>query len=207
MTIQREFVLRYRSKGHVRFQVPERICSATVSTIIENRVAAIAGVSKVRFFRTRRKLSIRFDETVCRFVDLAKQLFDLLVDLEQSGLLQRESERIIGSDSKWRTRVAGKLNSFKAGRWLKGKYSDAKETVQAAKVITKLGMKRPKAFVRDPEQAIINFLNDILVLYLIKIHWRRVTKEWIPNPFKYRYEWLAVWYLFFLLVRSRKPKK
>jgi len=38
------------------------------------------------------------------------------------------------------------------------KFGDAKETVQAAKVITRLGMKKPTAFMKDPEKAIIDFL-------------------------------------------------
>ncbi len=49
----------------------------------------------------------------------------------------------------------------------------AKETVQAAKVLTKLGLKKPKAFLKDPEKSIIDFLNDILVLFLIKLHWEK----------------------------------
>jgi len=99
------------------------------------------------------------------------------------------------------------LGDFKATRWAKEKFGDVKETVQAAKVITRLGMKKPKAFMKDPEKAIIDFLNDILVLFLIRLHWNDITQNWLVKPLKYRYEWMALFYMFFLLVRSRKKSK
>ena len=207
MAIQKEFVLRYRSTGHVRFQVPERICRLDVAQRIEQEFAQIQDVTRVWVYCKEHKLSLRFDESVCPFVDMAKKLISVLESLEQEGIFK---EKLVSSDnqkSSWRSKTAQKFKSLKTSRWLKGKYDDAKETVQAAKVITKLGMKKPKAFIQDPEQAIINFLNDVLILYLIKIHWRRITQEWILRPLKHRSEWLAVWYLFFLWMRSRKPRQ
>ncbi|MDD1614053.1 MAG: hypothetical protein LUP98_05325, partial [Methylococcaceae bacterium] len=103
-------------------------------------------------------------------------------------------------------KAKSRLGDFKATRWAKEKFGDAKETVQAAKVITRLGMKKPKAFMKDPEKAIIDFLNDILVLFLIRLHWNDITQNWLVKPLKYRYEWMALFYMFFLLVRSRKKK-
>jgi hypothetical protein len=52
----------------------------------------------------------------------------------------------------------------------------------------------------------IDFFNDILVLFLIKLHWTNITQQWLLKPLKYRYEWMALFYMFFLLVRSRKKK-
>jgi hypothetical protein len=72
--------------------------------------------------------------------------------------------------------------------------------------VGKIGTKGPKALFKDPEKATIDFLNDVLVLYLIKTHWTRITQEWLVKPIVHRYEWMAVFYLFFLLVRSRRPK-
>jgi len=44
------------------------------------------------------------------------------------------------------------------------------------------------------------------VLFMIRLHWNNITQLWIVSPFKYRYEWMAVFYMVYLLVRSRKPK-
>jgi hypothetical protein len=157
----------------------------------------------VNLYRSQQKLSIRFEEAVCDFNSLARQLFNLLADLEKNGDLKPKP---VAKSVPWRERAKSKLDDFKAARWAKEKFGDAKETVQAAKIITRLGMKKPPAFMKDPEKAIIDFLNDILVIFLIKLHWNNITQQWLVKPLKHRYEWMALFYMFFLLVRSRKQK-
>jgi len=206
MSIQKEFVLRYRIDGHIRFQIPARVCDATIAKAITEGVSAIDGVYRVTLYRKQQKLSIRFQESVCDFTSLARQLFQLLADLEKTGAFEQKQIAETGRLAEWKERVKAKLHSFKATRWAKEKYGDAKETVQAAKIITKLGMKKPKSFINDPEKAMIDFFNDILVLFLIKLHWTEITQKWLLKPLKYRYEWMALFYMFFLLVRSRKKK-
>lgn len=203
MSIQKQFVLRYRVEGHVRFQIPAQICNVDVAKAVSDGISAIDGVYRVNLYRGQGKLSIRFDETVCDFKLLAKQLFNLLADLEAKGELNPAPA---SKSVPWKEKTKAKLAGFKVTRWAKEKYGDAKETVQAAKVITKLGMKKPKAFMNDPEKAIIDFLNDILVIFLIRLHWNNITQHWLVKPLKHRYEWMALFYMFFLLVRSRKQK-
>lgn len=203
MSIQKEFVLRYRMDGHVRFQIPARICNIDAAKAVTDGLYAVDGVYRVNFYRSQKKLSIRFDEAVCDFKCLAKQLFNLLADLEKNGDLQAKP---VAKSTQWKEKAKAKLNDFKATRWAKEKFGDAKETVQAAKVITKLGMKKPNAFIKDPEKAVIDFLNDILVIFLIRLHWNNITQHWLVKPLKHRSEWMALFYMFFLLVRSRKQK-
>jgi hypothetical protein len=203
MSIQKEFVLRYRVDGHVRFQIPARICNVDAAKAVTDGISGIDGVNRVNFYRSQQKLSIRFNESVCDFKSLARQLFHLLADLEKKGAL---TAKPVSKSALWKEKAKSKINDLKAARWAKEKYSDAKETVQAAKVITRIGMKKPMAFMKDPEKAIIDFLNDILVLFLIKLHWNDITQNWLVKPLKYRYEWMALFYMFFLLVRSRKKK-
>jgi len=203
MSIQKEFVLRYRVDGHVRFQIPAQICNADGAKAVSDGIYGIDGVHRVNLYRSQQKLSIRFNESVCDFKSLAKQLFDLLADLEKKGDLKPKP---VSKSALWKEKARSKLDDFKATRWAKEKFGDAKETVQAAKVITRLGMKKPKAFMKDPEKTIIDFLNDILVLFLVRLHWNDITQHWLVKPFKHRYEWMALFYMFFLLVRSRKQK-
>ncbi len=203
MSIQKECVLRYREDGHVRFQIPAQLCKADAANAVTAGISGIEGVYRVTLYRSQQKLSIRFNEVVCDFKALARQLFDLLADLEQQGALEPPS---VPAVSQWKEKLSAKLDSFKVTRWTKEKFGEAKETVQAAKVLTKLGLKKPKAFLKDPEKSIIDFLNDILVLFLIKLHWGEITQNWLVKPLKYRYEWMALFYMFFLLVRSRRQK-
>jgi len=203
MSIQKEFVLRYRVDGHVRFQLPARICHVDVAKAVTDGISGIDGVYRVKLYRSQQKLSIRFNETACDFKSLAKQLFQLLADLEKTGALKPKP---VSKSALWKEKAKSRLDDFKATRWAKEKFGDAKETVQAAKVIGKLSMKKPTAFMKDPEKTIIDFLNDILVLFLIRLHWNDITQNWLVRPFKHRYEWMALFYMFFLLVRSRKQK-
>jgi hypothetical protein len=203
MSIQKEFVLRYREDGHVRFQIPARICNIDVAKAVTDGISGIDGVYRVNLYRGQQKLSIRFKESVCDFKSVAKQLFDLLSDLEKKGELKPKP---VSKSTLWKEKAKAKLDAFKPTRWAKEKFGDAKETVHAAKVITRLGMKKPTAFMKDPEKTIIDFLNDILVLFLIRLHWNDITQHWLLKPLKHRYEWMALFYMFFLLVRSRKQK-
>ncbi|WP_333877484.1 hypothetical protein [Methylobacter sp.] len=203
MSIQKEFVLRYRVDGHVRFQIPAQICDVDVARAVTDGLSGIDGVYRVKLYRSQRKLSIRFDEAVCDFKSLARQLFNLLAELEKQGGL---NPKPVAKPVSWKDKAKSGLNNFKATRWAKEKFGDAKETVQAAKIITKLGMKKPTAFIKDPEKAVIDFLNDILVIFLIRLHWNNITQHWLVRPLKHRYEWMALFYMFFLLVRSRRQK-
>ena len=203
MSIQKEFVLRYREDGHVRFQIPAQICNVDAAKAVTDGISDIDGVYRVNLYRNQQKLAIRFQESVCDFKSLAKQLFDLLADLEARGALKPKP---VSKSALWKEKAKSKLDDFKATRWVKEKFGDAKETVQAAKIITRLGMKKPKAFMKDPEKAVIDFFNDILVLFLIRLHWNDITQHWLLKPLKHRYEWMALFYMFYLLVRSRKQK-
>ncbi|MGR9051340.1 MAG: hypothetical protein ACU84J_01700 [Gammaproteobacteria bacterium] len=206
MAIQKEFLLRYLKGGHVRFQIPARVCDEAVSRILQEQISALDGVSRVYIYRGQRKLSIRFQPSICNFSALAKQLFTLLDNLEKQGALTPKSFEREKKQSFWKRKSETTSVEGSTGRWFKDKFEEAKETLQAAKVITKLGLKKPQALVKNPEKAIIDFLNDILVLYLIKLHWQDITQKWIVKPLKHRYEWMAVFYMFYLLMRARRAK-
>lgn len=202
MSIQREIFLRYRAEGHVRFQIPARLCDVHVANALTGKLSGIEGVYRVNLYRRQKKLSIRYHGTVCDFNELAKQLYQLIAELDKQGLLEPQA----ASEAKPKRRFRRKLWDLKVAKWANEKYVDVKETFQATRILAKRVSKKPSAFVKDPEKTIINFLNDILVLYLVKIHWHRITQHWILNPVRFRYEWAAVFYLVYLLVRSRKQK-
>jgi hypothetical protein len=202
MAIQKEFVLRYRGKGHVRFKIPQVVTQEHAARQTCDQLLAIDGVTAVRLFRRSEKLAIHYHETVLNFNELAKKLFDLLDVLEQQGCFVTQA--LVPDAQKKRLSLKQKLKASRINRWLDEKMLAAKETAQAARVIGKISTKGPKALINNPEKAIIDFLNDILVLYLIKVHWTRITQQWLVKPIVHRYEWMATFYLFFLLVRSRK---
>ena len=92
--------------------------------------------------------------------------------------------------------------------WLRAKREETKETFTALGIVTRsIGKGKPLAVSPDTEKFAIEFLTDILVLYLIKMHWHLIMAHWIRNPWQYRSEWMATIYMIFLLVKSKKPKK
>lgn len=186
----------------MRFKVPRVVTQEQSARLICDQLMAIDGVTAVRLFRRSEKLAIHYHEAVLSFMDLAKQLFALLEVLEQQGCFANQA--LVPVAQKPRLSLKQKLKASRINRWLDDKVLAAKETAQAARIIGKIGTKGPKALINNPEKAIIDFLNDILVLYLIKVHWTRITQQWLVKPIVHRYEWLATFYLFFLLVRSRK---
>ncbi|MBS3963035.1 MAG: hypothetical protein KGZ80_00830 [Methylomonas sp.] len=205
MAIQKEFVLRYRGSGHVRFQIPQKACEPRVANAIVEQLLDVPGVSSAHIYQGARKLSIRYDEIGCSFQQLAIRLFKLLADMERDGWFA-SVQLLHTRKTSVAARLKRRIKQAKVGRWFDEKVHAVKETAHAAKVLGRLTTKGPKAVIKDPEKAVIDFLNDILVLYLIKTHWTRITQQWLVRPFVHRYEWLATFYLFFLLVRSRRPK-
>lgn len=202
MAIQKQFVLRHREEGHLRFEIPVQFCDVAIARALTDAVSALDGIYRVRVYSSQKKLSIRYQETVCDFRTLAKLLFQVIANLEKKIVLNDPSVVTVKAESTWKK----KLKNLTVTKWFKQKYDDTRETLQAAKVLTRAGLKKKKTFINDPEKAVIDFLNDILVLFLIRLHWDRITKDWLPNPLRYRYEWMAVFYMIYLLMRSRKPK-
>ncbi|MDD1611562.1 MAG: hypothetical protein LUQ57_00300 [Methylococcaceae bacterium] len=201
MAIQKEFVLRYRGAEHVRFEIPSAFCGEQTAEALTGRLLALDGVYRVQVYRSQKKLSIHYQETVHDFKGLCRLLFQIVSELEKAALTETQPKtvRLVKQS------VKSRFKNLKVFRWFGSKYDDAKETLQAAKIVTK-GLAKPGKFFKDPEKMVIDFLNDILVLFLIRLHWDHITKEWIPRPLKYRYEWLAVFYMTYLLMRSRRPK-
>jgi hypothetical protein len=202
MAIQKQFVLRYRKTGHVRFEIPEQFSDGAIAEALTDQLSAADGIEQVKVYRRQNKLSIRYQETVCDFHQLARLLFDIVAGLEKKA---KSGSRL--KVTKPATQgIKNQLGQLKVARWLSQKLDDTKETLQAAKIITKAGLHKQGKLIKDPEKFLVDFFNDILALFLIRLHWDHITKEWIPRPFKHRYEWLAVFYMLFLLMRSRKPK-
>jgi hypothetical protein len=202
MAIQKQFVLRYREPGHVRFQIPVQFTDSRIAQALTDQLSAVDGIYRVKVYRRQGKLSIRYQEAACDFTRLARLLFGIVGGLEQKAM--SESQRAVSARAK--PDLKNRFKQLRISRWFGQKYGDAKETLLAAKILTKAGFRQQGQFFGDPEKVFIDFFNDVLVLFLIRLHWDHITKEWIPRPFKYRYEWMAVFYMIFLLMRSRRPK-
>ena len=192
MSIANQIILRYRADGHVRFALPKSVLNMPGAERLDSALLTTEGVYRVDVYKQQGKLSIRYIEGVTSFKAVASALFDCL----------NKIERHQGSGMTMREEILGELG------WLKAKYQEAKETVTALGIIARGANKAKSTLVGpDPEKFAIEFFTDLLVLYLIRLHWHLIMGHWIKNPWQYRSEWMATVYMVFLLVRSKKPKK
>ncbi len=200
MSIQQEIILRYNSDGHVRLQIPKCLCHEEAASFLNDTIMQINGVYRVNLFRNKQKLSIRFIAETLELNDLIQQLFSIVSSAEEKGLLKEKTEL-----GKTTTLIKDKLSSWKGTRWAQEKYTETKETAQAVSILAKFGLKK-KDILDNPDKYLITFFNDILLLFLIKTHWKLITKKWLLAPLKYRYNWLATFYLMYLFIRAKTAK-
>ncbi len=189
-------VLRYAAPGHLRFDLPAELDAAGAA--LRERLMRVEGVYRVTVFRRPRKLSVRFDEAVCDRRAVALALGRIVSHLaahpaEMAG--EPEPRTLTERVKQWGPirRVRDKVDELKQ-----------KGTIAAQVIGAKVGV---KTLPFDPKEWGFAFVNDLVAFYLIKLHWERITKQWLPDPIRYRYQWLTVIYLVFLLVRSRKAAK
>ena len=197
----KQIILRYRAPGHVRFQLPPLICQTEAGKRLIEALNKLEGVYRVDLYPRRCKLSIRYHEAFCNFEQIAQALHQTISQLEREGTLKPVS--MVSS----RSMPLMQIRQSTPVRWVREKVQDLKETVTAVGILLRQGLKRGPKILQDPKKLAFEFANDVLVLYLIKVHWHRIVNHWIVHPIKYRYEWAAVFYLTYLLVRSRLPKK
>jgi len=201
MSIQQEITLRYNSDGHARLQIPARLCHESAANLLNEAILNIAGVYRVNLFRNKQKLSIRYIAESLSFQDLMQQLLAIITDAEEKGLFKEKN-----TPSTAGSLLKEKLSSWKGTHWAKEKYTETKETAQAVGILAKFGLKK-KDILEHPDSYLIPFFNDILLLFLIKTHWKLITKKWLLAPLKHRYNWIAVFYLMYLFIRAKAVKR
>ncbi|MCK7500029.1 MAG: hypothetical protein MZW92_64060 [Comamonadaceae bacterium] len=215
-SLERQILLRHRSEGHVRFSVPPALARTRPWQLIRRRLLELDGVYRVDCFPTAHKLAIRYQSVACSLGrggaaaargGARSRRHRVLPAEPQQPFRAHRSRPSSAARAAASTPCAGCRP--KAARCARGPTSGGAKAIgftHYAKARVESDSRLPKGL---DERTVINFLNDIAALYLVKIHWDLITKRWTQALFTYRYEWLTVFYLVFLLVRSRKqaPKK
>jgi len=205
--LARRIVVRHRGAGYLRLELPVEACHPTAAIAIDAVLHRVAGVYRVTFYAAQRRLVVSYDAHVCTAADVARAL---------KGCLHALPEGEAGSVPVTMPRHAVAPLAAKLAPAL----HDA--TGQARRAFARLrqgieALSQPKAAPGSlqaklqpmlanalTEKAIINFLNDLVAFYLVKVHWELISQRWLKNPVKHADAWLATFYLMFLLVRYRK---
>jgi hypothetical protein len=186
--LSRAIVVRHKEAGHLRLELPPRLLDPAAREYLDTGLRERLGVFRVSFEAGERRMSIRYDPQQCSQQDVARQLRGLLDTLPPESpaaatpvaAAPLPGAKLIGDAGKW------------ADRFLGGTIKSRLEPVMKGALT---------------EKASINFINDVLMFYLIKIHWDLITKRWMKEPVKHADAWLTTFYLIFLLIRYRKSAK
>lgn len=193
-----QVLVRHRGPGHLRLELPPALRGEAVNRYLARGLEGLAGVRRVRVDPAQGKLAIHYQETMVNDRRIAQHLAGLLRDLTAYR------------DAPPPPPVAGvreRLLALPPVRAARARYALWRARAAAARVLLGQQMAaRPalQVFGKDPETAAIHFINEVITFYLIKTHWSRITQLWLRHPLVHYKEWLAVSYLLFLLVRSRK---
>lgn len=200
-------LLRYRAAGHIRFSLPGELCTDALPRLLRERVGELEGVYRVFVYPRYRKLSIRYLDTVCSERDVILHLDAVVAELASGRARRRRRPRqeearatAGGAEEGWKQRLQS--HPWVAG--LRDRYRHAKATAAVLGSVASSRLKPAGSAPMSTEKLIINFLNDLVSFYLIKVHWDQITKQWLRHPLQYRYQLLSAFYLVFLLVRYRK---
>ncbi len=207
--ISRQILVLHKSAGHVRFALPATLANPGSAAVIEATLLRIPGVRLVRIDVGTGKMGVHYDPIACSLRQLALVLKG---SLEEAAAAARPVAS--GAPSAAGVDTIGR----QLAQVVKQAEALARRLLQG--VETRLTPRQPAAASDAPgkltplrrafnpsllnEKAVINFANDIVAFYLIRVHWNLITQHWIKAPLQHGSAWLTVFYLTFLLVRYRK---
>jgi len=196
----RRIVVLQRTPGYLRLELPAELCTPDAAAAIEAGMAGAPGLHSAAVDRGWRRISIRWDEAANTAGGIGSRLYALLDNLPVAAVAPQPetgrppSEAPAPAASSGFQPLLDKLRDriVQAGGSAPGSLQARMEPVLASALT---------------EKAIINFFNDIVAFYLIRVHWDLITKRWLQNPVAHSNAWLTVFYLVLLLVRYRKTGK
>lgn len=199
MSIAREVVLRHREPGYLRFDIPEVLCAHYAAEELSRELEGVDGVYRVGLNASAGKLTLRFHDAYCSFETLIRTLLRIVRQvIERAQAVASQSKVVIPISSR-KVIPHSTQSTLPPIEWMKRKLEELRETFIALKILFARAVEHRPRWVKE-------FMNDLLMLFLIKLHWHQILTEWLPRPWTYRYEWLATIYLIYLSVQSKVPQ-
>ncbi len=188
------------------------LCTNRVPDFIEKGLYKQDGVYRVVLFKKDRKLSIRYDDTVCSYNDLCLRLNEIIEQIPDEAFQESPAHpptlpaRGTGVADRWanfkKNRLTPIKNEFErkilhlltGNRFINKRLSDFED--KTADLVNEK--------IENIETKVINVLNEFVLLYLIKLHWDVITNNLMKAPLKNINNWLVIFYLMYLYSRSKE---
>ena len=204
-SLARDIVVRHKEAGHLRLDLPAALSGPAARAHLEAALRARAGVYRVSFELGGRRLAIHFDPGQCGFAavggTLRAALDDLPAEPAQPAEPAEEAPAALAEPAQT-SDAAADLAALPAGLFRRAAYWA--DRFVGGTIRSRI---QPALNGALTEKASINFLNDVLMFYLIKVHWELITKRWMKDPVRHADAWATAFYLIFLLMRYRKSAK
>lgn len=195
-------VVRHRGEGLLRLQLPASLCRPAVGRYLILGLEQQPGVRRVRLDLEMGRLAIHYQETTLTEGQIAHHLAHLLRQLQEPAKTRPAAPAATTAPS-----LKERLLAIPVLQKTMRKVILWRAQATAIKLMIGEQMEsRPalQVFGKNPETAVINFINEIVTFYLIRTHWTLITQVWLRQPLRHYKEWLTLFYLVFLLVRSRR---
>lgn len=194
--LARRIVVQHRETGFLRLALPAELCADGPAQALERELPLQPGITGVTLDRGWQRLSLRYDPTRLSTAEAARTLFGRLAALPAPAAADAAAPD---------PAAAAPGNPLAGG--LQPLLDRLRRLLPAADALPAEslgGRLLPLAEAALTEKAILNFFNDIVAFYLVKVHWDLITKRWLREPLAHGNAWLATFYLIFLLIRYRK---
>jgi hypothetical protein len=204
--LSRLIAVRHKEPGHLRLELPPELGGPAARAHLATGLRARAGVYRIEF-ESASRLSIRFDAHLCGLQDVARCLRALLDGLPAEGATA--SADATGQPPDTDPLTAARRIVERGARQVNERVQGLLDKLREPGAPTGSLQARLQPILKGAltERATVNFLNDVLMFYLIRVHWDLITKQWMKNPLRHADAWLTTFYLVFLLVRYRKSLK
>jgi hypothetical protein len=204
--LARRIQVRHRAAGYLRLELPGEICHAAAGVAMEAALRRVAGVYRVAFDAAARRLAVDFDDKLCTAADVARALRACLGEMPEAAEAAAASTAPLArTDAVVAARQALREAAARARHALHMLRARVERVARPGAPAGSLQARlQPMLANALTEKAAINFLNDLVAFYLVKVHWELISQRWLKNPVKHADAWLTVFYLMFLLVRYRK---
>jgi len=207
--LSRQLLVLHKSAGHVRFALPATLANPGSVAVIKAALLRIPGVRLVRINVDTGKMGVHYDPIACSLRQLAlvlKGSLDAAAAAAQPAGPGKPATSGVGELGQQLARGLKQAETLARG-FLRSLQTQP-VAPQATATTATPGKLTPLRRAFNPsllnEQSIVNFANDIVAFYLIRVHWNLITQYWIKAPLQHANAWLTVFYLTFLLVRYRK---